>query len=165
MANANYGSNAWYRRKLEVGKAFCEDLLSEKVTSMDEYILQTTEEMQKPYSRGVSIGVGVFLYMETLCVIKKRRIVDKLFATPKMSKVRLFSVAFDIAAKFDRYKSMSNEDISNIISVIGTLFIEAGGLLAHLVWHKKPSMINGGKIKNWYTNCPCANFLFVLCMV
>ena len=30
MANANYGSNAWYRRKLEVGKAFCEDLLSEK---------------------------------------------------------------------------------------------------------------------------------------
>lgn len=112
MANANYGSNAWYRRKLEVGKAFCEDLLSEKVTSMDEYILQTTEEMQKPYSRGVSIGVGVFLYMETLCVIKKRRIVDKLFATPKMSKVRLFSVAFDIAVKFDRYKFMSNEDIS-----------------------------------------------------
>lgn len=68
--------------------------------------------MQKPYSRGVSIGVGVFLYMETLCVIKKRRIVDKLFATPKMSKVRLFSVAFDIAVKFDRYKFMSNEDIS-----------------------------------------------------
>ena len=112
MANANYGSNAWYRRKLEVEKAFCEDLLSEKVTSMDEYILQTTDEMQKPYSRGVSIGVGVFLYMETLCVIKKRRIVDKLFATPKMSKVRLFSVAFDIAVKFDRYKFMSNEDIS-----------------------------------------------------
>ena len=47
MANANYGSNAWYRRKLEVGKAFCEDLLSEKVTSMDEYILQTTEDISK----------------------------------------------------------------------------------------------------------------------
>ena len=84
MATANYGSDALYRRKLEVGKAFCEDLLQGKVTSMDEYILQTTDERQKPYSRGVSIGVGVFLYMETLCVIKKRRIVDKLFVTPKM---------------------------------------------------------------------------------
>ena len=26
MANANYGSNAWYRRKLEVGKVFSENL-------------------------------------------------------------------------------------------------------------------------------------------
>lgn len=97
---------------LRLEKLFVKIYFQKKVTSMDEYILQTTDEMQKPYSRGVSIGVGVFLYMETLCVIKKRRIVDKLFATPKMSKVRLFSVAFDIAVKFDRYKFMSNEDIS-----------------------------------------------------
>ena len=119
MANANYGSNAWYRRKLEVGKAFCEDLLSEKVTSMDEYILQTTDEMQKPYSRGVSIGVGVFLYMETLCVIKKRRIVDKLFATPKMSKVRLFSV-FGGIPYYNRLIDAQKRVRENIIELIAS---------------------------------------------